>query len=72
MITIMVSVNNFKNANQIVNIDEYFGPCFFMALNSSSNNLTTHISASKPCALSLYICFIAIHSFNKYYHVPNI
>ena len=59
----MVSVNNFKNTNQFFTIDEYLGPGFFLALNSSSNNLTTHSTASKPCALSLCICFIAVHSF---------
>ena len=63
MVTIMVSVNNFKNTNQFFTIDEYLGPGFFLALNSSSNNLTTHSTASKPRALSLCICFIAVHSF---------
>ena len=63
IVTIMVSVNNFKNTNQFFTIDEYLGPGFFLALNSSSNNLTTHSTASKPCALSLCICFIAVHSF---------
>ena len=63
MVTIMVSVNSFKNNNQFFTIDEYVGPGLFLALNSCSNNLTTHSTTLKPYALSLYICFIAVHSF---------
>ena len=63
MVTIMVSVNSFKNNNQFFTIDEYVGSGLFLALNSCSNNLTTHSTALKPYALPLYICFIAVHSF---------